>query len=499
MALRRARNRRCLGSMPEGLAPFVSVAVPNEPEAAEAPPARAKKPARKAKAKKSTAATPKDQRPVPNEPEAVEAPPALAKKPAGKAKAKKSAPKDQPPPAAATAPPAAASPVAGAEQPVRKAKVLSPAATPATPPPAQPSPAADQQPQLKSILKKKREREAQGAPDMDAMLEKARKRVKKTKAAPDAAAQPPPANPPNNAAFIVCGTYDSSIAGYNFSPKTRKLTPVFAVKPHHGYVSGVAVSDKWIISAGSDETICLYTARRLKQIGTCGSEGTPTKLVMKGNNVLLGSDTGMLMILRSSDWVTIWKEHAHKKRINDVELHPSGSVGISVGEDAFLKMWDFSKCKILLQVKLPKAANLVRFTPDGALYVLVFEARVAVFKTDAGAEVSSLAVGNELHCAQFLPSATPGSARLLCGAEDGSLQLLSIDAEGACASVWTAEAHPTRVKSLAVCTVGSLTMAVSVCSSGHLVVWEVNDDSTVTEMKRLCVGTRFTCVSAIHR
>eukprot|EP01059_Diplonema_ambulator_P009558 TRINITY_DN19479_c0_g1_i1.p1 TRINITY_DN19479_c0_g1~~TRINITY_DN19479_c0_g1_i1.p1 ORF type:complete len:392 (+),score=98.90 TRINITY_DN19479_c0_g1_i1:55-1176(+) len=333
---------------------------------------------------------------------------------------------------------------------------------------------------LKGILKKRKE---SGSVKAAVVVEPVKKKVKteKVKEGPKE----------RETLRIVLGTYDSCVAGYDYSPVTNKLAPLFAVKPHTGYISGIALSDKWILSGASDETISIFASKKLKEVGSCGSEGTPTTLSLIKSNLLVSSSTGVLQILRTSDWMTIWKEQAHKKRINDLSLHSSGSLGITVGDDGFMKLWDFTNCKLVLQIKLKKSPNLVNFTPSGDLYVLCFDTYLEVFNLK-GNKVTECKLPTEAHCATFISDTS-----LLLGLEDGTLQLYNVT-ESECKLVWKKEAHTARIRALSFATDENKKALVSVCSAGSMVIWEV-DRTTVTEVKRMNQGCRFTAVSALWK
>ena len=102
----------------------------------------------------------------------------------------------------------------------------------------------------------------------------------------------------------MAGTYDGSVAGFRFNPVKQNLTPTFAVKPHQGYISSVAQSEKWILSGASDEGINIFNGKRMTDVGTCGSEGTPTIMkIMDEANVLCATSTGMIQIYQTHDWI----------------------------------------------------------------------------------------------------------------------------------------------------------------------------------------------------
>eukprot|EP01061_Rhynchopus_euleeides_P019579 TRINITY_DN32177_c0_g1_i2.p1 TRINITY_DN32177_c0_g1~~TRINITY_DN32177_c0_g1_i2.p1 ORF type:complete len:438 (+),score=156.45 TRINITY_DN32177_c0_g1_i2:59-1372(+) len=305
---------------------------------------------------------------------------------------------------------------------------------------------------------------------------------------------------PKDTIFIVAGTYDGSVAGYKFSPTRKTLTPSFAVKPHQGYVSASAQSDRWILSGGSDESIALFNGKRMTEVGSCGSEGTPTVMMIMGDSsVLCATSTGMLHVYQTHDWMTIWKEQGHRRRINDLALHPNQALGLTVGDDEFMKLWDFAKCKLILQVKLPKSASMVRCLPCGGGYFLVAGPTVTLFDMEGG-EKATLKLPNtasnevaDPHCCVLL-----GGPAFLFGMEDGTLVAVAVTTTSL-EVLWTMQGHPSRVKAMDVCEHDGQKHIVSVCSSGNLVVWENNGLQKPTELKRINQHARFTSVTAMWR
>lgn len=64
----------------------------------------------------------------------------------------------------------------------------------------------------------------------------------------------------------------------------------------------------------------------------------------------------MLCIFRARDWVLLRSMKGHKGRVNSVAVHPSGKVGLSVGKDRTLRMWDLMRGKGSASTKLGKGA-----------------------------------------------------------------------------------------------------------------------------------------------
>ena len=88
----------------------------------------------------------------------------------------------------------------------------------------------------------------------------------------------------------------------------------------------------------------------------------------------------------------------HKGRVNCVAIHPSGKVGLSVGRDKTLRMWDLMRCKASASTKLgkgpllhclsppytfinPYQGELVRWSTDGSLFAVQFQTTIDIYST----------------------------------------------------------------------------------------------------------------------
>ena len=55
----------------------------------------------------------------------------------------------------------------------------------------------------------------------------------------------------------------------------------------------------------------------------------------------------------------------HKGRVNNVAVHPTGKLALSVGKDRTLRMWDLMRGKGSASTKLGKGVYSVRFATFG--------------------------------------------------------------------------------------------------------------------------------------
>ena len=113
-----------------------------------------------------------------------------------------------------------------------------------------------------------------------------------------------------------------------------------------------------------------------------------------------GSVSGAVCIWQAAgEWQHIKAMAGHSGVVNDVAVHPSGSVALSVSRDAQMRLWDLTKGSCAYQAPLGGEGTVVAFLQGGARYAI-----------GAGAKAT-------LHSVKVRPCAR---ARLLHGANSGS-------------------------------------------------------------------------------
>ena len=75
------------------------------------------------------------------------------------------------------------------------------------------------------------------------------------------------------------------------------------------------------------------------------SAGLPTHL-------LSGSEDKSICVWRVGNWAHMATLTGHKGAINDVAIHPSGALGLSVARDGTLRMWDLASSKLAARMHL---------------------------------------------------------------------------------------------------------------------------------------------------
>lgn len=70
----------------------------------------------------------------------------------------------------------------------------------------------------------------------------------------------------------------------------------------------------------------------------------------------------------------------HKEAVNGISVHPTGLLGLSVGHDRQLRMWDLAKGRCQYTARLEAEAEAVLFGPLGRDYLLQAGSKVGARK-----------------------------------------------------------------------------------------------------------------------
>ncbi|ELU43408.1 PAK1IP1 protein [Rhizoctonia solani AG-1 IA] len=171
---------------------------------------------------------------------------------------------------------------------------------------------------------------------------------------------------------IVVGTYEKLLYGLEGriedAPKSGDLSgrelainlkPVFIFPAHVACVRAVAASPqggKWLATGSTDEIVKVWDLRRRKEVGgLIQHQGSITRLSFPSRSHLLSaSEDGTLSLFSTRDWALLRTLKGHKGKVNDVSMHPSGKLALSVGKDRTLRMWDMMRGKGSASTKLGK-------------------------------------------------------------------------------------------------------------------------------------------------
>ncbi|KAF9565924.1 WD40 repeat-like protein [Agrocybe pediades] len=323
---------------------------------------------------------------------------------------------------------------------------------------------------------------------------------------------------------VVAGSYEKLLYGLEGTVTVGgdsnikfELKPTFIFPAHVSCIKAVAASPqggKWLATGSADEIIKVWDLRRRKEIGgLLHHEGSITHLLFPSRSHLLSaSEDGTLCLFRARDWAVLRSLKGHKGRVNSVAVHPSGKVGLSVGKDKALRMWDFMRGKGVASTKLGKEGELVRWSTDGSKFLVQSGSTMDVYATNMEL-LYTITHPSRIQDTKFCSRVGEEGELLFVAAEDRKLTVYDVP-KGSETPTIVAEmiGHTNRVKAVQTLEIAlpeasgrkSTTIACTVSSDGFVNVYDVaavskKSESTPQQIKPLgsydSQGTRLTCVT----
>ena len=219
----------------------------------------------------------------------------------------------------------------------------------------------------------------------------------------------------------------------------------------------------------------VYDTRRMVEVGTLMlHEGTVTSVAFfGGTHMLSGGEDGGVCIWNAKTWDNLKVLRGHRGRVNDLAIHPSGRLAVSVGRDRTLRTWDLLKGRPAFTSARRTAAQCVLWTECGRSVILAENKAVQVLSLSEGGPTCSLEPGFWVGSMTLLRH-----GRLAVAGHDPDIHIYDVEAGGA--PLVTVSGHTTRVKSLAVSRAlgpAAEELLVSGDSEGVVKVWAVGEDS----------------------
>ena len=117
-------------------------------------------------------------------------------------------------------------------------------------------------------------------------------------------------------------------------------------------------------------------------------------------HLLTGSADKSICIWRVSDWNCVHILGGHKGEVNDIAIHPSGKLALSVARDRTLRMWNLIKGRSGFIRKLEREATKVFFSADGLMYGLVMDRTVIIHSAESGEVRPYIHHQSDVRCSQ---------------------------------------------------------------------------------------------------
>lgn len=183
--------------------------------------------------------------------------------------------------------------------------------------------------------------------------------------------------------------------------------------------------------------------------------------------------------------------------MNDLSIHPSGKLALTVGRDSCLAMLNLVRGRRSFYCSLGKEASIVEFGSGGEKFFMVMDDKVSVHESEDARLVLEVDCGKRVLCA------APGSNGLLyTGGEDRGIK--AWDPASGKVAYSIEDAHSARVKGIVVFAGSNADsgdadpyMVASASSDGVVRVWDVrvaNKEDT-KPLAEAATKSRLTCLA----
>ncbi|PPR86111.1 hypothetical protein GOBAR_AA34581 [Gossypium barbadense] len=192
---------------------------------------------------------------------------------------------------------------------------------------------------------------------------------------------------------LIAGSYERFIWGFKLKPLTHDppsqsltLTQIFSYPSHIAPITTVAAAGPAAASGSSDDTIHIYDLSSAASLGPLhhfSSSITSLSFYCPPNlsfprNLLSAAADGTISIFDTEPFVLLKSFRSHKKCINDLAVHPSGKLALSVSRDGCLAMSNLMRGKRSFCCRLGKEATIVKFDASGDRFFMASEEKIGV-------------------------------------------------------------------------------------------------------------------------
>ena len=323
-------------------------------------------------------------------------------------------------------------------------------------------------------------------------------------------------------AGLVAGVYERSVLGFDLAGAAAAggegagegggapLRRAWAAPAHRAPVRCLAAGGSLVASGGDDDLVRLFDVAQRKDVGTLTEAGgglndlcfhvprgraEPTHLLGAGQD-------GVVNVWGTKNELRHLLElRGHQGPCAGVTVHESGLVGLSVGRDRTLVMWDLAKGRASYRKKLAAAAEGVRFARAGDLFFLRYPTHAAVHLAEDDRRSFALP-----HPARLLCLAQASRGAVVTGAEDAGLRVWDLAGRRVVAEV--PRAHARRIKGVAVPASGGgeeggrhglPRLLASASSDGAVKVWDTRRlGAGAGPLYEAAARARITCLCATH-
>ncbi|RLV91302.1 Protein MAK11 [Spathaspora sp. JA1] len=335
---------------------------------------------------------------------------------------------------------------------------------------------------------------------------------------------------------IFVGSYEHNLLCVSLildptGAKEPVFQPIFHFQAHSLSIKSIDLAKRYLVTGSNDEHIRIYDLQKRKELGHLlshngtittlkfSSEGhdDPKETVDKSGKWLLsGSEDGKIIIWRTKDWETFGILKGHTGRINDLAIHPSGKVAISVSQDQTIRLWNLMTAKkaAVLKIKgrdhLGQSGSFVRWSLDGNYFVVGLLNQLLVYKTSSAKIVKKVKLSTSLMCIDII--LVEDKEWLVVGLGNGVIEFYDFQKQVVQAieddeekvldskpeqltSEFELRGHTNRIKGMTYYTEQEVPLLISVSSDGKIVVWNLTKDVR-DQVAIYDTGERLNCVVA---
>ncbi|KAM7252779.1 hypothetical protein ACFE04_030050 [Oxalis oulophora] len=303
--------------------------------------------------------------------------------------------------------------------------------------------------------------------------------------------------------YLIAGSYERYIWGYKLNPKTSTLTQLFSYPAHTSPITAIAAASSVAASGSSDDTIQLYnispsTSSSLSSIPMTSTITSLSFLTLPSlsfpTNLLSTTEDGFVSIFDTDPFVLLKSVKVHKKKVNDLAVHCSGKLALTVGGDECFAMVNLVRGRRSYCSRLPKEATIVEFNGFGDRFFMVSDDNVTVHQTEDAKLIQQLKSSKRLLCA------APGESGILfTGGEDRNIT--AWDTNSGQVAYCIENAHTSRVKGIVARKNGVTDddpyLVASASSDGGIRVWDVRmaQKENPTPLADVNTKSRLTCLT----
>ncbi|KAI8320711.1 WD40 repeat-like protein [Martensiomyces pterosporus] len=284
--------------------------------------------------------------------------------------------------------------------------------------------------------------------------------------------------PAKDSFLVSAGTYERILYGLEgrFVGSTLTLNPQFIFPAHIGCIKAVSAGGRYLASGSTDEIIKLYDIKKRVELGSLHEhKGSITALRFHGHTHLLSaSDDGAICIFRTKDWEPLKVLKAHKGPVNDIAIHPTGKLALSVSQDRTIVLWNLLTGQRASRTKTPQVGEIVAWNPSGSLYAIAYATEIQLFSVGQPEAKSTIFSRQRILCVLIV--SYEDKDYVLVGCQDKRIHIFSIGG----AELASVLCHDNRIKGLSGVDMtfpdGSVhTVAVSISSDGWVKAWKLDD------------------------